>query len=122
MSSPKIEPFVMPAANLGGQNPLAPLRSYETASAVGASAPQAEYPDRGQEASILPYRVLDQYDRDRSPRAFKTAVLENRHLRATFLLELGGRLRSLIDKRTGRELLYPNPVFQPANFAVRLSR
>src|SRR5204863_2151220 len=24
-----------------------------------------------------------------------------------------------IDKRTGRELLYPNPVFQPANFAVR---
>src|SRR4051812_2014931 len=119
MTTLKIEPFVMPAANLGEPNPLAPLRSYETASAIGASAPQAEYPDRGQEASILPYRVLDQYDRNRAPRAFKTAVLENRHLRATFLLELGGRLRSLIDKRTGRELLYPNPVFQPANFAVR---
>src|SRR5436190_320409 len=119
MSSLKIEPFVMPAANLGGQNPLAPLRSYETASAVGASAPQAEYPDRGQEASILPYRLQDQYDRRRAPRAFKTAVLENQHLKATFLLELGGRLRSLIDKRTGRELLFVNPVFQPANFAVR---
>jgi hypothetical protein len=47
------------------------------------------------------------------------AVLENDTLKATFMLELGGRLRSLIHKPTGRELREANPVFQPANLAVR---
>ena len=50
---------------------------------------------------------------------FRVAVLENDHLRATFLLELGGRLWSLLHKPTGRELLSVNPVFQPANLAIR---
>jgi hypothetical protein len=59
------------------------------------------------------------YNRKRQPRTFKTAVLENRHLCATFLLEMGGRLWSIVDKRTGRELLYKNPVFQPANLGAR---
>src|SRR3954471_24645551 len=126
MTQLTVEPCVFPAAQLGAQNPLAPLRSYETASAaigasgaIGASASQPDYPDRGHEASILPYRLQDQYDRQRTPRAFKTAVLENDHLRATFLLELGGRLWSLVHKPSGRELLFVNPVFQPANLAVR---
>src|SRR3954470_1192439 len=110
MNELTIASLVMPAAQLGGENPLTPLHGYATASAA-SGAPDAEpqsmeYPDRGQEASILPYRLQDQYDRKRAPRAFKTAVLENDHLRATFLLELGGRLWSLVDKRTGRELLF----------------
>src|SRR6185312_15830011 len=98
---------------------LAPLRSYETASAAGAKAPGGDYPDSGHEHSILPYRLQDQYDRQRSPRPFKSIVLENDHLRAVFLPELGGRLWSLIHKPTNRELLFVNPVFQPANLAVR---
>ena len=53
------------------------------------------------------------------PRAFKAVVLENDILRATFLPELGGRLWSLYHKPAGRELLHVNPVFQPANLAVR---
>src|SRR4051794_20983327 len=123
MTTLRVGTLVMTAAELGGENPLAPLRGYETASA-SAGAPDAEpqstdYPDRGHEASILPYRLQDQYDRRRVPRAFKTAVLENDHLRATFLLELGGRLWSLVHKPTGRELLFVNPAFQPANLAVR---
>jgi len=120
MSTLTISSLTMPAAAMPRENPLTPLRTYETASAAGASAPQADYPDRGQEHSILPYRLQDQYDRTRTPRTFKTAVLDNDALRATFLLDLGGRLWSLIDKRQGgRELLYVNPVFQPANLAVR---
>ena len=119
MTKLSIEPYVMPAAELRGENSLTPLRAYDTASAIGASAPQADYPDRGNEASILPYRLQDQYDRQRRARAFKTAVLENDHLRAVFLLDLGGRLWSLIDKASGRELLFVNPVFQPGNLAVR---
>src|SRR6185503_7662855 len=119
MTELSVQPLVMPAAELGGENPLAPLRGYGTASAAGSGTAHTDYPDRGNEASILPYRLQDQYDRLRAPRAFKTAVLENQHLRATFLLELGGRLWSLIDKRSDRELLFVNPVFQPANLAVR---
>src|SRR5262245_24068990 len=101
-----VQSLQIPAANLGGENPLAPLRAYETASAASPPGADADYADPGNEASILPYRLQDQYDRARSPRTFKTAVLENQHLRATFVLELGGRLWSLIDKRTNRELLF----------------
>src|SRR3954465_5356932 len=123
MNQLTVSSLVMPAASLGGENPLTPLRGYETASA-SAGAPDAEPQrtdclDRGHEASILPYRMQDQYDRRRTPRALKTAVLENDHLRATFFLELGGRLWSLVHKPTGRELLFVNPAFQPANLAVR---
>ena len=50
---------------------------------------------------------------------FQTIVLENKYLRATFLPEYGGRLYSLYDKRLCRDLLCVNPVFQPANIAVR---
>lgn len=119
MSRLTLQPYVLPAAALGPENPLAPLRAYETASAAGATAPDGDYPDRGREDSILPYRLQDQYDRRRQPRAFKSAVLENKHLRAIFALDLGGRMMSLFDKRAQRELLFVNPVFQPANFAVR---
>src|SRR4051812_4034012 len=119
MSTLTLDTLVMPAAHLGGENPLAPLQAYETASATAARAGDASYPDLGHESAILPYRLQDEYNRRREPRAFKTAVLENEHLRAAFLLELGGRLWSLVHKPTGRELLYVNPVFQPANLAVR---
>ena len=69
--------------------------------------------------NILPYAMQDGYNRERKPRDFRVAVLENNILSATFLLELGGRLWSLYHKPTQRELLYVNPVFQPANLALR---
>src|SRR5687768_11329382 len=121
MSELRIQSQTLPAADLGGENPLAPLQPYETASAGGIPITRGEgdYPDRGDEASILPYRRQDQYGRERSAGSFQTAVLENEQLRATFFLELGGRMWSLFDKTRGRELLFSNPVFQPANFAVR---
>ena len=73
----------------------------------------------GRVRSVLPYLVQDGYGRDRRPAEHKVAVLENDVLRATFLLDLGGRLWSLVHKPTGRELLHRNPVFQPANLALR---
>src|SRR5690349_11605506 len=98
MSHLYVSSLTMPAADLGEDNPLTALRAYETASAAGATAGEGDYPDRGNEASILPYRLQDQYTRRRSPRSMKTAVLENDQLRATFLLDLGGRLWSLVHK------------------------
>ena len=68
---------------------------------------------------VLPYRVIDKYDRNKKMITLKTAVLENDKLIATFLPEQGGRLWSLKNKATGKEVLYKNPVFQPANLGIR---
>lgn len=95
MSEFRIETYKMPSANLGSENPLPPLDG------------------------CLPHRMQDNYDRIKKEREFKVVVLENEFLKATFLLELGGRLWSLIHKPTNRELLYVNPVFQPCNLAIR---
>jgi len=124
MSELRVEEYVIPAARLGGKNPLPPLRPPASVHAeikVDESVPEEarRYLGYGCDVGILPYRLQDDYDRQRQPRPLRVAVLENEWLRATFLLDLGGRLWSLIHKPTGRELLYRNPVFQPGNLAVR---
>ncbi|WP_433236208.1 DUF5107 domain-containing protein [Streptosporangium sp. CA-135522] len=73
----------------------------------------------GRPFSLLPYGKRDRYGRDPVERDIPVIVLENEHLRASFLPSLGGRLWSLIDKARERELLYRNPVIQPANLALR---
>src|SRR5206468_1078732 len=67
----------------------------------------------------LPYRMQDGYNRNKRVQGLPSLVLENEMLRATFLPGLGGRLASLYQKAAGRELLSRNPVFQPANLALR---
>ncbi|MBU5450998.1 DUF5107 domain-containing protein [Acetivibrio sp. MSJd-27] len=74
---------------------------------------------KGMIQTILPYKIQDHYTRERIPRKHKAAVLENEYMKAIFLLDLGGRLWSLYDKKRDRELLYVNSVFQPANLALR---
>ena len=95
MSELRLESYKMPAARLGPENPLPALDT------------------------CLPYKVQDGYGRERAERSFKTVVLENDILKATFLVELGGRLWSLYNKKKNYELLYMNPVFQPCNLAIR---
>ncbi len=124
MSELRFEPFPIPAATLGRENPLPHLASQRDIHAdVAADASVPEEIRRqigyGKVNGCLPYGMQDSYNRIRKPRAFRAAVLENETLRATFLPELGGRLWSLIHKPTGRELLFANPVFQPANLAIR---
>mgnify|MGYP000437703718 CR=1 FL=1 len=124
MTRLQIASYRMPAASLGPENPLPPLCPPRTSSEgvrFHESVPEADrtYVGYGAVGGCLPHRLQDVYDRVRRPRAFRAAVLENDFLRATFLLELGGRLWSLLHKPSQRELLYVNPVFQPANLAVR---
>ncbi|MFD5920988.1 DUF5107 domain-containing protein [Kitasatospora sp. NPDC058201] len=73
----------------------------------------------GQPDSLLPYTTQDGYDRERAERELDVIVLENEILTATFLPSLGGRLWSLVHRPSGRELLYRNPILQPANLALR---
>ncbi len=120
----KLDTLTMPSAKLDGINPFPDIKnvSYIRAGyAVGESLDEEErrYVGKGMIPTLLPYKLQDAYDRDRTPTDHRVAVLENSKLRAVFLPDLGGRLWSLTDKATGRELLYTNTVYQPANFALR---
>jgi tetratricopeptide (TPR) repeat protein len=123
MSELRLETYSMPGADLGPENPLPPFRPVRDtqlmAEMPGLPPEMRESILWGHPHTILPYTIQDGYNRRRLPRGFRVAVLENEHLRATFLLELGGRLWSLLHKPTGRELLSVTPVFQPANLAIR---
>jgi len=123
----RLEHYEMPSAGLGEINPLPPLFTGgnvdKTADMTGDLGPfgneiraGAAY---GRIDSICPYLLQDVYGRQRAMRSHPVAVLANEHLRATFLLGLGGRLWSLVHRPSGRELLYTNPIFQPAHLALR---
>jgi tetratricopeptide (TPR) repeat protein len=124
MSELKIKTWFMPAADLGSENPFPPLSSNQElhiAQSVDLAVPDEirQNMTYGHVPNILPYAMQDGYNRERKPRDFRVAVLENDILSATFLLEMGGRLWSLYHKPSQRELLFVNPVFQPANLALR---
>lgn len=124
MSKCYTAPYIMPSADFGKENPLPDIKnvSYIHAKIETTDAVPAEfkkYINKGMISTMLPYRQQDGYNRERKNRTFNSVVLENEHLKAVFLPELGGRLWSLIDKKTNRELLYCNPVFQPGNLALR---
>ena len=101
---------LLPAANIGPDNPLPMLDP------VGAATDRDDY---GALASIYPYRLQDGYTRSRTDTELPTVVLENDRLRAELVPRLGGRLYSLVDKDSGRELLHCNTILQPANLALR---
>ncbi|MFE9168881.1 DUF5107 domain-containing protein [Streptomyces kebangsaanensis] len=118
------EVLTLPAAPLGPDNPLPALRPLDETHRVEERDKENLPRDMARQIgyaplhSLLPVRVRDGYGRRRGPRPVDALVIENDRLRATVLPGLGGRIASLVHKPTGRELLYRNPVFQPANFAL----
>lgn len=116
--------FTLPAAPLGPENPLPALRAFDEVHVLDDRAREGLPRDMARQIgyeplrSLLPVRIRDGYQRQRAERDIETIVIENAHLRATVLPGLGGRIHSLVHLPTGRELLYRNPVFQPANFAL----
>lgn len=123
MTELRLETLTIPGARLGEENPLPFFREPEPSRQVKAagSLPAEKRRLLGYETGfrVLPYRMQDAYTRRREDLPFRAVVLENEVLKATFLPELGGRLISLIYKPAERELLHRNPVFQPANLAIR---
>ncbi|MEU7324705.1 DUF5107 domain-containing protein [Streptomyces griseoviridis] len=119
------EVLTLPAAELGPDNPLPPLRPLDEVHRADDRDRDHDLPrdlarglGHAPLRSLLLVRIRDGYGRTRTPRDLTALVLENDRLRATVLPGLGGRLVSLFHKPTGRELLYRNPVFQPADFAL----
>ena len=106
------------------ENPLPRFRSARKDTPVetnGSLLPEESGETLGRDtgARVLPYRMQDVYDRGREPLERDAIVMENDRLKAVFLPWLGGKLYSLTEKSTGRPILFTNPVFQPANLAIR---
>ncbi|WP_221358223.1 DUF5107 domain-containing protein [Streptomyces beigongshangae] len=124
MTTIRRDVLTLPVAEPGPANPLPPLRPPDGTHRLDerdrAGLPRDMARQIGYEPlrSLLPERVRDGYGRDRTPRGIGTIVLENDRLRATVLPGFGGRVVSLFHKPSGRELLYRNPVLQPADFAL----
>ncbi|WP_049574275.1 DUF5107 domain-containing protein [Streptomyces sp. SBT349] len=114
----------LPVAALGPENPLPPLLPRDDPHRVDARLRATLPPDMARQVgyapltSVLPTRLRDGYGRDRVMTELDTIVIENDRLRATVLPGFGGRVHSLHHKPTGRDLLYTNPVLQPADFAL----
>lgn len=106
---------------LGGENTLPMLSEVEP----GEDLMRSDLPEGdglflryGFVKSAFPYRALDRYDRTLTDRTLTFLMLENDYLRASFAPEAGGKLWSLYDKVNGKELLFSNPVMQPAYLAA----
>jgi tetratricopeptide (TPR) repeat protein len=68
---------------------------------------------------IYPYTLLDDINSTRRERTYHTLVLENGYLRVTILTDLGGRVYSVFDKISRREVFYKNSVVRFAPLAIR---
>lgn len=69
--------------------------------------------------TVFPYKHQDGYNRQEKVREIPTITLENEHIKAEFLPSLGGRLWSLYDKKSRRELFLKNDKIQFGNLALR---
>ena len=95
-----------------------PMPDRPTPANFGLSAEESRHGFNWGQDSILPYQVSDDYDRDQQPGELECLVIENDRLRAVVAPSLGGRLLELKDLQSGRDLVFRNPVFQPANLAA----
>ncbi|MCW8176878.1 DUF5107 domain-containing protein [Verminephrobacter aporrectodeae] len=111
----------MPMSHLGAPDPLPyfahqqPIRSKPTPPNRGLNAQESARGFAWGADSILPYQVLGEYDRAQAPGEMPVLEFSNGRLTALLAPHLGGRLLSLRDQAADRELLFANPVFQPAN-------
>ncbi|MGE4585532.1 MAG: DUF5107 domain-containing protein [Sphaerochaeta sp.] len=115
--------FLAQAALPTGENPLPVFRdpNHDVPVRVKDGVPLSCQKLMGFDCGkrVLPYRMQDRYDRHRTHTEIPAIFLENHHLKATFLPSLGGRLISLVDKHSNRELLYCNTSLQVGNLANR---
>ena len=68
---------------------------------------------------IYPYTMLDDLTDQRETKSYQAVFLENEYLKATVLPSLGGRLYSLYDKASAREVFYRNNVVKYGLVALR---
>ncbi len=107
-----------PPSNLPRFRWQQPMPNRETPPNFGLSEDESRHGFEWGVDSILPYQVSDDYDRELRDGELEVLVLENSRLRAVIAPSLGGRILELKDLTTGRDLVFRNPVLQPANLAA----
>ena len=119
MTELRFEEKTIPSVDISGESPLPAMRNalsfnldYDTGDEAGL------FIGYGLRTNALPSKLQDRYNTVMRPKVWKTAVLENEYLKATFIPDLGGRLWSLYDKEKKRDLLTENPVVKPGNLAI----
>lgn len=93
---------------------------YETSLSIETYDYKAGFVPTEPDDDIYPYPRLN-FSHVGPPtlQEYRAIVLENDYVRLTILPELGGRLYGWLDKMTGRELLYQNPVIKPTSWGYR---
>jgi tetratricopeptide (TPR) repeat protein len=100
------------------------VTAYESTIRLPTYAIQGENPNpvfRSQYgvAHIYPYTLLDDIASSPSEKTYQMLVLENRYLRVTVIPDLGGRVYSLYDKTSDREVFYKNAIVKFSPLAIR---
>ena len=93
-------------------------RLPDPSSSPGLPSEIRERISHGRLTSPLPYALQNGYRRELRTQEIPAIQLTNSSLDALVLPTLGGRLWSLRDLRTGRDLVFRNPRLQFANFAL----
>ncbi len=70
-------------------------------------------------AHIYPYTLLDDIDSNIKDKTYRTLILENIYLLVTIIPDLGGRVYSVYDKVSQREVFYKNSIVRFAPLAIR---
>ncbi|MCA0270736.1 MAG: DUF5107 domain-containing protein [Proteobacteria bacterium] len=114
----------LPMSRLGAPSSLPrfrwqqPMPDRDTPLARGLTAEESALGFDWGKDSILPYGVYAEYDRSQQPGEMPLVRLTNGRLEIDIALQYGGRLMRMYDLRLKRDLVFHNPVFQPANLAA----
>lgn len=122
VSTLKITSRTLELAELGHDSSMPSVQPLlEPPYAVGADIPEeiSAGVRWGKARNIYPYPMQESYSRETRATELTAVVLENEHVKATFLPQLGGRLWELTDKATGKALLHTQDRIQFANLALR---
>lgn len=107
--SKQLEPSVLP-----------PLSYQRTANSFQSTIKDYEglFIGYGSRDSCYPYTEQNLYEEE-TPQDVNVAILENEFLYAEFLVDFGGRLWKLYDKKAKKDLLYTNDVIRMRNLSLR---
>jgi tetratricopeptide (TPR) repeat protein len=70
-------------------------------------------------AHIYPYTLQDEIALEPAEVTYRTLILENKYLRVTALPDLGGRVYSVYDKTSNKEVFYKNSIIKFSPLAIR---
>ena len=69
---------------------------------------------QGSSGRVYPLPFTDRVAETKTDWRWKAVWIENEYLRVLLLPEIGGRIHAILDKTTGQDIIYRQPVIKPA--------